>query len=82
MELWPIDWGSDWVAKAVGTKLRLWSFIAIIVAYLLLVHLTHYHWIFVGVNFPAVMLGSILIIALFAMRGHYKKTQRSENSNS
>ena len=82
MELWPKDWGSNWVSKAVGTKSRFWSSVVIVIAYLLFVHLTRYHGVLEGVNFPAVVLGSILIITLFAMRGHYKKVHRSESSNS
>jgi uncharacterized membrane protein len=82
MELWPKDWGSNWVRKAVGTKLRFALSVAVVVAYLLFVHFTRYHWIYDGVNFPALLLGAILIIAFFAMRGSFKKAHRSESSNS
>jgi len=82
MELWPKDWADNWVRKAVGTKSRLGLSVAVVVAYLLFVHFTRYHWIYDGVNFPALMLGGILIIAFFAMRGSYKKSQRSDSGNS
>ena len=82
MELWPKDWADNWVRKAVGTKSRLGLSVAVVVAYLLFVHFTRYHWIYDGVNFPALVLGGILIIAFFAMRGSYKKSQRSDSGNS
>jgi len=82
MELWPKDWSDNWVRKAVGTKSRLGLSVAVVVAYLLFVHFTRYHWIYDGVNFPALVLGAMLIIAFFAMRGSYKKAHRSESSNS
>jgi hypothetical protein len=82
MELWPKDWADNWVRKAVGTKSRLGLSVAVVVAYLLFVHFTRYHWVYEGVNFPALVLGGILIIAFFAMRGSYKKSQRSDSGNS
>jgi hypothetical protein len=82
MELWPSNWADSWVCKAVGTKLRFVMSVGVIVAYLFFVHFTRYHWIYEGVNFPALVLGAMLIIAFFAMRGHYKKVHCSESSNS
>jgi hypothetical protein len=82
VELWPQDWGYNWIRKGVGTRLRFVLSVGVIVAYLLFVHFTRYHWVHEGVNLPALFLGAILIIAFFAMRGFYKKVHRSDSGSS
>ena len=78
MDLKSKDWSTTWIRRSVGTPLRLSLSISSVVLFLLYFHFRSNFGVREGLNWPAIILGWMVILAFLAMRGLFMRIQRQE----